>query len=283
MATGTLRPRRPDERFLASVTDAGLPPGTQTVTVRRLHQLARRVPALGVIEGAVRHAPVGLAMNAYVVEHPAATFLIDPALCEDADRRALHELPPLLRRLVSLPPDAVPTHRALDGTHLDFALATHAHWDHVCGLLDLGDLPLVLHDVERDWALDGEVPPAGGVRTALRRELRGFVLDGPPVSTFVASHDLFGDGSVVLVDLAGHTPGSVGVLLRTERESVLIAGDAAWHYEQVELIRQKPGIPGRLVDVDRDAAFRTLHRLHLARHHARVVPTHDAEAAAHLC
>jgi len=35
------------------------------------------------------------------------------------------------------------------------------------------------------------------------------------VLTFTRSHDLFGDGSVVVVDLAWHTPGSVSVLLHT--------------------------------------------------------------------
>ncbi|WP_425300293.1 ABC transporter permease subunit, partial [Nocardia farcinica] len=39
------------------------------------------------------------------------------------------------------------------------------------------------------------------------------MIDGPPVLSLARSRDVFGDGSVVLVDLAGHTPGSFGVLL----------------------------------------------------------------------
>lgn len=283
MPVRTLRPRRPDRDFLASITDAGLPDARRTVRVRRLRQVARQVPAIGVIEGAIKHAPVAIAVNAFVVEHQDATFVVDPGLCSDAAERVLPEIPGVLRRLVSMPPDAVPTARALDGIEPAFALATHAHWDHVSGLLDLGDIPLMIHNRERDWVMSGPVAPVGGVRDALNRELRGFDLSGPPVSTFTASHDVFGDGSVVLVDLAGHTPGSVGVMLRTETGPVLLAGDAAWHYDQVELIRQKPGFPGRLVDTDREQTFRTLHRLHLARQHIRIVPIHDADAATHFC
>jgi glyoxylase-like metal-dependent hydrolase (beta-lactamase superfamily II) len=101
--------------------------------------------------------------------------------------------------------------------------------------------------------------------------------------TFTRSHDLFGDGSVVLVDLAGHTPGSVGVLLHTSTGHVLLAGDAAWHTYQVEDIRQKSSYPGGLADEDRDEAFRSLHRLHAVRDRVAVVPTHDPGAWGDLC
>ena len=63
---------------------------------------------------------------------------------------------------------------------------------------------------------------------------------------------------------------------------VLIAGDAAWHELQIENARQKSGYPGVLVDEDRDETFKTLQRLHLARHTVRIVPTHDHQAALRL-
>jgi hypothetical protein len=91
----------------------------------------------------------------------------------------------------------------------DFALPTHAHWDHICGLLDFPGLPVHLHRTEREWVNAGPVAPVGGVRDSLRdRPLIDYELDGPPVSTFTRSHDLFGDNSIILVDLSGHTPGS---------------------------------------------------------------------------
>ncbi len=283
---GAVRPKRADLRFLRSLTDTGLPDGDRTVSVRALPQVPRTVPAAAIIEGAGLFGRVENAMTTYVIEHPSATFLVDPAYCRDARHRAINELPGLLRPVVTPPPATIPTIDAMRilGVDPDFALPTHAHWDHVCGLLDLPGLPVRLHGVERDWILGSQRPPVGGVRPALTggREVTVFDLDGPPVSTFAASHDLFGDASVLLVDLPGHTPGSIGVLARTKDGWVLLAGDAAWHYEQVERIRQKPAFPGALVDADRDAAFKTLHRLHLARHRIRVIPTHDHGAARHL-
>ncbi|MET7370820.1 MBL fold metallo-hydrolase [Streptomyces sp. NPDC005566] len=130
------------------------------------------------------------------------------------------------------------------GSGLDLALPRHTHWDHVCGLLDLPGLPVHLHRREHDWVVQGSIAPVGGVREALRgRGIVQYELDGPPILTFAAGHDLFGDGSVVLVDLAGHTPGSVGVLAHTAAGWVLLAGDAAWHTDQIDLIRKRPTTP----------------------------------------
>lgn len=260
-----------------------------TVRVRALPQVARRVPAAGLVEGALTFRRLPSAMTTFVVEHPEATFLVDPGFCRDAHLRVLPELPTVLRPLITPPRSTISTAEGLELRPLrrtpDFALPTHAHWDHVCGLHDLTDLPVRLHRVEREWVLTGTDPPVGGVRGALTdgRPVLDYELDGPPVSTFTSSHDLFGDGSVMIVDLAGHTPGSVGVLARTSSGPVLLAGDAAWHAEQVERLRQKPSIPGEFVDADRDAAFATLHRLHLARHALRVIPTHDHDAVDGLC
>ncbi|WP_141778533.1 MBL fold metallo-hydrolase [Nocardioides albertanoniae] len=283
---GLLRPRRPDDRLLASISDAGLPRGDRTVTVRPLPQVSRALPAGGIIEGAGPLRRVRNAMTGFVVEHPDATFVVDPSYCRDAPERALAELPGMLRRLVAPPADTVATVDSLRAAQVrpDFALPTHAHWDHVCGLLDLPSLPVHLRTIERDWILGPGPAPVGGVRPALTdgRSVETYDLGGPPVATFTASHDMFGDGSVILVDLAGHTPGSIGVLARTATGWVLIAGDAAWHYDQVDLIRQKPSFPGDFVDEDRDAAFAALHRLHLARHQMRIVPTHDHDATSLL-
>jgi glyoxylase-like metal-dependent hydrolase (beta-lactamase superfamily II) len=145
------------------------------------------------------------------------------------------------------------------------------------------NLPVHLHRPEREWISSGPVAPVGGVRDSLRdRPTMEYDLDGPPVLTFSRSRDLFSDNSVILVDLAGHTPGSVGVLTHTRRGWILIAGDAAWHELQIEKVRQKSSYPGALVDEDRDETFRTLQRLHLARHAVTIVPTHDHQAALQL-
>lgn len=284
---GIVRPKRPDERFLRSVVDAGLPDAGHTVTVRALPQVPRPVPTAAIVEGTFTPARIENSLTSFLVTHPQATFIVDPAVCVDAEHRAIAQLPAVLRVAVRPPASTIPTITALgrlpDAPALDFALPTHAHWDHVSGLLDLPDLPVYLHRREHDWIGSGPVAPVGGVRDALRgRPVSDYELDGPPVLTFTASHDLFGDRSVILVDLGGHTPGSVGVLAHTARGWILIAGDAAWHRLQIDKVRQKSSYPGALVDEDREQTFRTLQRLHLARHAVTIIPTHDHQAALEL-
>lgn len=281
---GAMRPRKPDQRFLRSLVDAGLPHAKQTVTLTALPQVPRAVPTNAVVEGAFSPRRVANAMTSYVIQHPEATFLVDPAYCLDAGRRAIAQLPAALRIAVRPPSETIATVTGLASRPElpapDFALPTHAHWDHVCGLLDFPGLPVQLHSTEHDWIFAGPVAPVGGVRDSLRdRPVVRYDLDGPPVLTFPRSRDLFGDGSVVLVDLAGHTPGSVGVLAHTGRGWVLLAGDAAWHHLQIDRIRQKAAYPGDFADADRDETFRSLHRLHRIRHAVTIVPTHDHDAA----
>ncbi|OBH02014.1 MBL fold metallo-hydrolase [Mycobacterium sp. E2699] len=287
LVRGLVLPRRPDRRFLRTIVDAGLPDSGRTVAVTALPQVPRPVPTAAIVEGAFAPARIENSLTSFVVTHPEATFIVDPAVCTGVEERAIAQLPAVLRPAVRPPAETIPTITALarlpEPPRLDFALPTHAHWDHVSGLLDLPELPVRLHRTENEWIGSGAVAPVGGVRDSLRgRPVVEYDLDGPPVLTFTRSHDLFGDGSVILLDLAGHTPGSVGVLLHTSRGRLLIAGDAAWHALQIEKIRQKSSYPGALVDEDRDEAFRTLHRLHLARHAVTVVPTHDHRAALQL-
>ena len=283
LVRGLVRPRRPDERFIRSIVDAGLPHARRTVTVTALPQVPRSVPTAAIVEGTFTPARVENSLTSFVVKHPEATSIVDPAVCTNVERRAIAQLPAVLRVAVRPPADTTPTITALtrlpEAPQLDFALPTHAHWDHVSGLLDMPGLAVHLHRREREWIGSGPVAPVGGVRDSLRnRPITEYDLDGPPVLTFTSSRDLFGDGSVLLVDLAGHTPGSVGVLAHTGRGWILIAGDAAWHGLQIDKVRQKPSYPGALVDEDRDEAFRTLHRLHLARHAVSIIPTHDHHA-----
>lgn len=284
---GLFRPRRADRNFLQQLSDAGVPSSKQTVRVRTLRQMPKWVPTAAIIEGTRTPRRVPIAMTAFVVEHPRARFVVDPGMCADVSTRVLNQLPAVLRPAVGPPADAITTAAALAeelGEKLvDFALPTHLHWDHICGLLDLPTMPVHVHQPELDWATGGPVAPVGGVRDSLQnRTITTFMLDGPPVLTFERSHDLFGDGAVQLVDLAGHTPGSIGLLLNTAGGWVLLAGDAAWHDLGVQHIRQKPSYPGAFADEDRDASFHTLHRLHAVRDQVRIVPTHDHTASTSL-
>lgn len=279
-----VRPRRPRAAELAAITWAPLPRARATVSVRALAHTTRQVPAL-LIEGRLRgRLPMGYA--SYLVEHPSARLLVDPGIASDVDP-VIAAVPTPLRQLIRPPEAPLATVVALSQAGIqpdavDLALPTHLHWDHVSGLLDLPNLPVLTHRAEWEWAMGPGPAPSGGIRPALRgRPVTTVELGGPPVLTFPRSHDVLGDGSIILVDLAGHTPGSVGVLLHTEDGWVLLIGDTAWLGEQLTDGRQKLGVPGEWVDADREATWTALLRVRAARHRVRVVPAHDPACLGH--
>ena len=138
-----------------------------------------------------------------------------------------------------------------------------------------GRLRLVAHSNHR---------AAGNTVAVLPGTLRGVdldpvPLDGPPVLSFPASHDVFGDGSVLVCDLAGHTPGHAGVLLtlRSGRR-LLLAGDSVWNVAGATTARQRPALTRGLVDTDPEAAYRTVVRLSRIPAEITILPAHDRAA-----
>ncbi|WP_245649771.1 MBL fold metallo-hydrolase [Nocardia shimofusensis] len=283
-----LRPRGPDTDLLARIEVTDPPPATRAVKLTVLTQAHTSAPEILVAEGhrSLRKYPMSYA--SFLVEHPGARFLIDPAMCSTPHRRVLPELPFPVPLLVApdkpvLGLDAALAAHGLTGADIEFVVPTHLHWDHVAGLLDLpGSVPVRLPAAEYDWAMRGPQAPLGVARgPLLGREFDIFELDGPPVLGFQRSADLFGDGSVLLLDLAGHTPGSIGVLLAVDDGTrVLLAGDAVWGNLQIRLLREKAPMPGALFDADRDAAFATIHRLHALPEGIEVIAAHDHAAIA---
>jgi hypothetical protein len=124
------------------------------------------------------------------------------------------------------------------------------------------------------------------VRDALEHwPISSYGLDGLPVAMFERSRDLVGDGAVILVDRGGVPPAPYDAALgcwrrRTRMDPASRRRRLAAY--QLDDIRQKTSYLGELADEDRDQCFQTLHRLHAARHHMRIIPSHDYLASSTL-
>ena len=222
---------------------------------------------------------------AYRVQHPGGSFLIDAGLGSDAEED-LQRFPPLARVAFEWR-DEGSLQRSLGAAgwpHFDFVLLTHAHWDHTSGLRDLFQPTVVMGPGELEFV---RAFPAEATPTVMPDHLAGariatFAWDGPPYEELPASHDWFGDGSVVLVPLPGHTPGSIGVFLdHVHGRRLLFVGDAAWSREAIEDPSHKIAPLSDLTDRDPATLSQTLWRLHHL--HARLpdvvmVPAHDERA-----
>jgi glyoxylase-like metal-dependent hydrolase (beta-lactamase superfamily II) len=111
---------------------------------------------------------------------------------------------------------------------------------------------------------------------------------GPPIGPFPASLDLFGDGSVRLVDLPGHAEGQVGAFVRgADGVEWFLAADACWSRTTIFSDERRPPHLWlhRAIAVDRALQELTYARLRdLRRSHPRVeiIPSHCRAAAAAL-
>ncbi len=270
----------------AEDTFAAAPRSEVKLTVEALRTASASAPrcaaagqasCLGTIE--VRHA-------AFLVRHPRGNFLVDASFASNAEsqvaRFGFFERQALaFKRTSSL-------HAALKAAQepkIDFVLLTHAHWDHTNGLQELDHPRVVVGPGEQE--LIASYPREGAQPIVMPDHLRGanvesFKWDGPAYENFPASHDWFGDGSVVLVPLPGHTPGSIGVFLQqVAGKRVLLVGDAAWSMDAISLPSHKLKPLSALTDADQSALAQTLWRLH--RLHERdpslvIIPSHDGAA-----
>lgn len=171
-------------------------------------------------------------------------------------------------------------------TDVQYAIATHTHWDHIGALGDLPNAKILLPRVELAWASPLHGHFANGVMThhlkRAKENLFAFDFNGPPIDGFPASFDLFGDGSIVAVPIPGHTPGSTAFLVRGKAHTYLFTGDATWTSRGIELPAHK-----LLTAVDFDVATlaNTIGRLKSFndnRPDVKIIPAHDGAALATL-
>jgi len=237
------------------------------------------------VRGGSLTKPLVNAVVAFVVEHPRGRLLIDAGAGRQVTEH-LKTTPLLLRALASLTVKA-PTldalaSRGLRPQDLRGVVLTHSHWDHVSGLEDLREVPVWITPEELAHARSDDE----GGKLYRQLEARGqFQLQelrfaGEGYGPFAASHDFFDDGSVVLVPMPGHTPGSIAVFVTVANgKRFLVIGDTSWTREGVDWPAEKPWLARRMVDFDAAGVREQLvllHQLQRANPELIIVPAHDA-------
>jgi glyoxylase-like metal-dependent hydrolase (beta-lactamase superfamily II) len=164
-----------------------------------------------------------------------------------------------------------------------FALLSHLHWDHVSGIPELAGVPLRINRVEYEAAKLGLLDAHKGMVRRLMGDnpIELFDCDGPAYEGFRCSFDLFGDGSLVLVPLPGHTAGNTGMFInRSNGSRLFLLGDAAWVSQNYTRPATMHPFLWNMFTWDDATARQTLIELHhFARRHPEIalVGMHDAQ------
>jgi len=173
-----------------------------------------------------------------------------------------------------------------DPAKLRWAILSHVHLDHAGGLMDLPHLPVLLTREELRFANDPAVQAKGYVIAAHTQEFPS--VDVPtlqfepiPYETFDESADLYKDGSVVVVPLRGHSPGSVGIFVNlSPARRLFYVGDAV---DDERGFEERVGKSLILQDSDNDMALANeivgrLSELHGKVPGLAIIPAHGRSA-----
>ncbi len=280
-------------------TDAAVPEGAHApalntpppaLRVCRVEMATGTLPGSVVVAHGALRGTVPSTQSGLLLIHPAGTWLVDGGMAADFEAH-LREIPGLFGFLarssakdwvrVASPADALRA-AGVEPDRLTGTIATHGHYDHLGGLLDLPDVPVW---VPAEEIAEAEAGAAGEPSPILRTEARGLVarakvipFEGPAVGPWPRSWDLFGDGSAYVVPMPGHTPGSVGLLVRLgDGRRALLVGDTVWVREGYEA-REPKGALASSFDSDHaanDVQIQHLWQLHRAEPDLVILPAHD--------
>ncbi len=168
---------------------------------------------------------------------------------------------------------------------VDMVVLSHLHGDHIGGLREVSQAELLVSRAEWD-TLSGPWPELAGVLrrhirlTGLRwRQIEPMPIHDPALRPFAIGHDLFGDGSLVLVPTPGHTAGSISLIVRrSDKPTLALVGDLTYDVHLLER-GHVPGVGNRRL-LRRSSA--KLNALRQATPGLVVLATHDPGAAAAL-
>jgi glyoxylase-like metal-dependent hydrolase (beta-lactamase superfamily II) len=202
--------------------------------------------------------------NAVLVRHPQGDVLIDTGLGRTIESQ-LQAMPSLFRLATDLEQSQPAADRlnaaGYDPKHLRFILLTHAHWDHVSGVPDFPGVPVLVTAAEHRFIYDGGFPNAPA-RSIDPRRFQEYGFDGTAYLGFDESHDLYGDGSIVIVPAPGHTPGSVVVFVALPGGSrYAFVGDLVWQVKGLTQREERPWLEARVLGEDPAAVQLSMRRL----------------------
>ena len=224
---------------------------------------------------------------AFIIHHPSVgPFVVDTGLhpsvsakpAANFGRLAAATVKPELADGDDLP--AQLRRRGIDARTISLVVMTHLHYDHASGMSEFPGATFILTEDEWRFATTVNRPILHGYRPShydYAFDYRTLSYDEARIdsySTFGRTFDLFGDGSVRLVFLPGHTPGHQAVLCHLRDRDLLIAGDAIYTYGQ---LTDAPPAPRPEDPHTYRRSLQELRLFHSQFPQAVIIPGHDAE------
>jgi glyoxylase-like metal-dependent hydrolase (beta-lactamase superfamily II) len=180
--------------------------------------------------------------------------------------------------------------RGIKATDINYVILSHFHADHIGGVRDfptaryvymkqayealrpLGRLKKVLgYGFLSQLLPDDFLQRSSAVHFTTQNSSSLFYPD------FVPCYDLFNDGSILCIDLPGHAPGHMGLIIHAQEGTYCLVGDACWVSDNYLHGTQPHWLVRHLVLHDRNQYQQTilkLRQVHLLHPEIHIVPCH---------
>jgi N-acyl homoserine lactone hydrolase len=149
---------------------------------------------------------------------------------------------------------------------INYISLSHAHPDHSGNANKFIDSTFIVNALEHEYMFSEPAKTYFGTYYSELKNAKNIL--------FSSEHDVFGDGSVVIKSMPGHTPGSSVLLIRLYNEgNVLLTGDLYIHARE----RQTGTMHKFNVDKESTVISRAKFESLVKRENARVVIQHDKQ------
>ena len=121
--------------------------------------------------------------------------------------------------------------RGLTPLDIDYVVGTHAHWDHIQNVDLFTNAVLLMNKSERIYAhkpkIDDWATPSW----------TGFIIEQLPIQEVGDGHEII--PGVTIMEMPGHSIGSIGVIAETDQGRVAVTSDAL-HFAWAALMGENP-------------------------------------------
>ena len=218
--------------------------------------------------------PMALSNSCYLIKHASGWLLWETGFTQEIAGVANGYPTPVIHWRWTAPKNLIGQLAEIgvapqDITHLGF---THAHPDHIGNGSLFPTSTLFIQKAEWEFYLGPKGKPPGPPANFAR-------LRNNPTVQLEGDHDVFGDGTVMILATPGHTPGHQSLLVKLPKTgAVVLSGDAA-HFKDNYDNRRAP-----VQNFNRDQTLASMNKLSqvVAAHKAQLWINHDVEQTAKL-
>jgi N-acyl homoserine lactone hydrolase len=175
-----------------------------------------------------------MGVTCYLVVHPKGMLIYDTGLNDRLVGRPLYEN--VLDGYAQIKFSTLSGQLADIGVspaNIEYLVLSHYHWDHVGNAGDFAGSTWLVYKADRDQMFSKAARAyAWFSQYSALEKSKTILLSG--------DHDVFGDGTVVVIATPGHTPGHCSLLVRLKNTGPVVLSGDLYHYAEERALKRMP-------------------------------------------